>query len=285
MIITNWLNKPFPRITSANGKVIVSLLFGLFIYIFLLVFQPFGIENISANKTLYLIGFGLITALVLLFTLSVLPFLFPKPFDVDKWNIKKAIAFILLNIILITILNYEYNTIVGSGFAKQYNLFYFVLITFAVGVLPVILMVFMMELFLTNKHQKTASDFNIKIHADTNSKNQTSSNIIKLESDLKKDNFEVDESNLVFIKSEDNYCMIFYREGDEINNYLLRTSLKKIENQLELFPHLIRCHRSFIVNKKRIKQISGNARAYYLHFENCYETVAVSRNFKIDHLS
>ena len=284
MKITNWLNKPYPFITEIKNKFLISFSFGLFIYLFLLIFQPFGIEQIIGNKSIYLLGFGLITTLVLLFNYTVLPILFSKYFDSDKWKIGNEISFILLSILMITILNYLYNSIVGQGFSQQHNLFYFVLFTVSVGFFPVILLVFTTELFLNRKHQKEASEISSKIQLEKEYGKTDSGPSIEIISESKSGNFTISESDLVFIKSDDNYCKVYYRENGEIKNQLLRVTLKNIEEQLKPFQEIIRNHRSYIVNKKQILKITGNARAYYLHFDNCKEIIPISRNFRKEKL-
>jgi len=284
MSILNWLNKPYPLIHDLKYKLLISLLFGLFIYIFLLVFQPFGLEKIIANKAIYTLGFGLITTTVLLFGYLVLPLLFSKIFNPEKWNIGKEISFVIFIIVVITIVNYSYNSIVGYEFAQQHGLLLFVLITVSVGFFPVTILVFVFELFLNNKHQNTALELSLKInsvHIDNTSVPDSRVNII---SDSKNEHLEIGYNDLLFVKSEDNYCKVYFESNNKLSTKLLRVSLKNIENQFELHDDIIRCHRSFVVNKKQILKITGNARAYYLHFKNCDETVPISRNFKKDDL-
>ena len=279
MKILNWLNRPYPFIAELKNKLLISFSFGLFIYLFLIVFQPFDLDKIIANKSIYLMGFGWITALVLLFNYTIPPLLFPELFDPDQWKIRKEISFITISIIIIAFVNYEYNSIVGYRFAQQHGLSYFIPVTIAVGIFPVTLVVFVTEIFLSKKHQKTASEISLKIKMERETSEPASDRIIEIISDSKKDNFGINESDLIFLKSEDNYCKVYYQENDEIKTQLLRITLKTVEEQLEHFSDIIRCHRSYIVNRKQISRISGNARAYNLHFNICNETVAVSRSF------
>jgi len=282
MTIINWLNKPYPFVTNLKSKLLISFLFGFFIYVFLLVFQPFGLDKIIASKALYILGFGIITTVVILFAHVTFPLLFAKTFNPEKWNIGKEIFFITFIIAIITIANYNYNSIVGYDFAQQHGLLFFILITVSVGFFPVTILVFSIELFLNKKHQKTALKLNEKfsnVHNPTNNKSK-----IIINSDSKNEHLEIGHNDLLFIKSEDNYCKVYFESNNKLATKLIRASLKSIEKQFELHTNIIRCHRSFIVNKKQILKITGNARAYYLHFKKCDETVPISRNFKKDDL-
>ena len=185
---------------------------------------------------------------------------------------------------MITLLNHEYNSTVGYTFTQQHSLIYFILFTVSVGFFPIVLLVFITELFLSSKHQKTAFEISSKIQMGKRTDEPVSNRIIEIISESKKDNFVINEKDLIFFKSEDNYCKVSYLNDNKVEIQLLRITLKNIEKQLEHFPGIIRCHRSYIVNKKQISGISGNARAYYLHFDICEETVVVSRSFPKEQL-
>jgi len=279
MTIKDWINKPYPFIEDTKTKIIVSIAFGLFIYLFLLIYQPFGIEAIIANKAIYLLGFGFITLLVLFTFLLILPIIFPQFYDIDQWNIGKEIAFISSNFLAITLLNYLYDSFFSQVHSQQHNLFFFILVTIAVGVIPVAILVFFSEIYLREKRQKEATKMSSKIQIERKAKTDSPHKTISLKADTGKAPFLLDDHQLIFVKSEDNYCKIYFQEGENIKTALLRVTLKNIEQQLETFPDMLRCHRSYIVNKKKVIRISGNARAYNIHFENCMEIAAVSRNF------
>lgn len=63
MTLKNYLKQPFPKLTS-RWKLIITI--SLFVAIFLIIFQPFGISLIQ-NKILILSGYGLVTFLVLFY--------------------------------------------------------------------------------------------------------------------------------------------------------------------------------------------------------------------------
>jgi len=284
MKIINWLKKPYPLITDLIIKFLISFSFGVFIYLFLIIFQPFGIDKVIADKGFYVMGFGMITMFVMLFCFIVLPLLFHQIFDADKWVISKEILFILTVITLISLLNYLYNSYVGYGISQQHALHYFVLFTVAVGFFPVLILVFATEMFLNTRRKKTAAEISSLIEVERNIQKTNISPAIEIISESKNDNIKFSENELIFIKSEDNYCNVYYILDEVIRTQLLRITLKNIENQLVAYPDFIRSHRSFIVNKKKISKISGNARAYYVHFNNCDEIVPISRNYPKEQL-
>ena len=59
--------------------------------------------------------------------------------------------------------------------------------------------------------------------------------------------------NLLYIESADNYASIYYLNKSDVSHFLLRNSLKWIEEQYAKGTRLTRCHRSYIVNIDKVK--------------------------------
>lgn len=66
--------------------------------------------------------------------------------------------------------------------------------------------------------------------------------------------FSVKKENLLYLESAENYVNICYLNQNRISKYLLRETLKKVEENLA-GTDIIRCHRCFIVNFDKVKVI------------------------------
>jgi len=79
--------------------------------------------------------------------------------------------------------------------------------------------------------------------------------------------FSVKKENLLYLESAENYVNICYLNKDRVSKYLLRDTLKKIE---ETFAgtEIIRCHRSFMVNFEKVKVIRRDKDGLKLGFDN-----------------
>lgn len=64
----------------------------------------------------------------------------------------------------------------------------------------------------------------------------------------------VSASSVLYITAEENYIKISYLDGDQLCDYMLRSSMKSIENLCAEFG-LLRCHRSYYVNPRHIKAL------------------------------
>ncbi len=66
----------------------------------------------------------------------------------------------------------------------------------------------------------------------------------------------VNQSNLFYIESNDNYIKVWYQDTfDELKQYMLRCRLKTIEESFA-DSDLVRCHRQYIVNINKIVQMT-----------------------------
>ena len=183
--MNQWILAPFPFFESSKIKWIVSIVFGLFIFLFLLTFQPFGISEVYPNKLLYLAGFGLITTLILIISLVVLPLILPQFFENLKWNVVKQILLLLINTLVIAGINYEYSHRFLSAIHIQTpNLLNFIFITFSVALIPITFLVFIMSSYLKKVTQESAIELNKEMLKRKN--NQVGNNqLLTLNTDLK----------------------------------------------------------------------------------------------------
>jgi len=274
--MNEYLNKPFPFIEKKNHRILASILFSGFIYVFLLIFQPFGISDIEYYKPIFIAGFSGITLIVLLFSFFILPAIFKNLFDFDKWTIKRNATFIIIQFLIITVFNWVYNSTIGKGITEQHSLFYFVFITVSVGIIPTFFLIYFIEKNLLLKNQYIATKFTKNIQHRTNISENSK---IKLLSQNNDETILIELNQLICIKSEGNYLKVFFLKENIIKSKLIRNSISKIEEQLIIFEKVKRCHRSYIVNLEKLEKMTGNARNLNLHIPNLDFTIPVSRSF------
>lgn len=71
--------------------------------------------------------------------------------------------------------------------------------------------------------------------------------------------------SLYYLESQDNYVNVFYESGGKICHYMLRCKIKTIEDNFG--GRLIRCHRSYVVNKSKIKLFKNERKGMYLELK------------------
>lgn len=220
----------------------------------------------------------------MLINYALVPRVFPGLFVLDEWMVGKHVLFGLWNIILIAFLNFLYYAWLEDYAISPTKIFSFIIITTSVGIFPLTLMVFINELYLSDRHNRHASVLNQKLESLTQVAGENHNQKILLRGSSENDSLELLENDLLYIQAMENYCLVHFLGQGRLVKHLLRSSLKNIDDQLEAFPHMLRCHRSYLVNRKNISRISGNARAYAIHFEVSDETIPVSRTINKDQL-
>ncbi|MEM7108230.1 MAG: LytTR family transcriptional regulator DNA-binding domain-containing protein [Bacteroidota bacterium] len=275
-LVVHWLNKPYPRIESLKWQLILVIGIGVFVSIFLFIYQPYGASEIKENQYLFLAGFGLCVSLVLTFTYLVLPRIFPNFFAQDDWQIRKEVLFLLITFLIISLLNYAYNSTVGANIAPQHTPLEFVGITVSIGIFPLIILIFLVELYLNSKNATEASKLSKIIKPNSN---PADSEFTIVPETIKSKPLTLTVSQFIFAKSDNNYATFYFSAGGKVEKQLVRVGLKNVENQVNDYPFLVRCHNSYLINVRKVSEVKGNARSLYVYLEGYDTPIPISRNF------
>ncbi|MCB9230980.1 MAG: LytTR family transcriptional regulator [Bacteroidia bacterium] len=89
---------------------------------------------------------------------------------------------------------------------------------------------------------------------------------------------------LVLVEAANNYCKIWFLEGDSLKSDLIRAKMKDLEDSLQGETDFFRCHRSYLVNARYVRDIKGSSQAYRLEMAHFGEQVPVSRSFEVEEL-
>ncbi|MBK9413892.1 MAG: LytTR family transcriptional regulator DNA-binding domain-containing protein [Bacteroidetes bacterium] len=268
------LNQPYPFSLSQKKKLIQAFMFGLFVFLFLAIFQPFGLLSYkSESKLLHILGYGAITSFSMLLSNSAFTFIFPKWYNFKSWTVGKNIVYILWMFLFIGMNNWIYSVLLGFwGFSIK-AFFIFQAITLLIGVFPVTISTFIIyhNRLKAALQEAQSLNQNIQAHQEVNEKL-----VVKIPSQNKSEDLSVELDNLLYVKAVENYVEVC------LNNkkVILRNTLKAVEQSLADFPHFKRCHRSYLVNLQKIKSFSGNAQGLSLRFEAPdAEEIPVSRAY------
>ena len=265
----------------ASRKIMVqrAVLFSSVTLFVLFVFQPFGTNNHTIPfKFLRLSGYALVTFCALLLSGAL---------EIGSTRLKINNRFRLMIIPCIyigitSVFNHSYFVVAiyGGWYWENQLLFFFY--TLAIGLFPIIL------IFLVNLHLKNTTLRPQVTEAEntTNIKNETLANselvspqLLTLTGDNKGDNLQIALSQLLFIKSADNYCEFTIMKDNNISHILLRSSLTSIIKQLPEKSLVHRCHRSYAVNLALVELSTGNAGGLKLTMKSLGVTVPVSRAY------
>jgi DNA-binding LytR/AlgR family response regulator len=86
-------------------------------------------------------------------------------------------------------------------------------------------------------------------------------------------------SDILYLQGSDNYVTVWYRSQNRIMKFMLRNTLRTMEDEL-LPESVIRCHRSFLVNMEHVKIIRREKEGLQLEIDSSPSvSVPVSRTY------
>lgn len=265
--------QPFPFKSSKASAIKQALGFGVFVFLFLAVFQPFGIATYTqADKYVFLLGYGLVTTLSMLLNHFLFRLIFPVGYSAANWTVGKNIASILWNIILIGFFNMLYSQAIGFGSYTVHSFLYLQGVTLLVGIFPVVISTLLVYYQKLSASLLQAEKLNSRLSFPSKAIERSDINLISMSG---QEAIAVSTDELLYVKALENYVEIVLSN----KKLVMRSTLKSIEDQLHAHPEVLRCHRSYLVNRKHIQSFSGNAQGLTLILSGSNEAIPVSRKY------
>ena len=85
-------------------------------------------------------------------------------------------------------------------------------------------------------------------------------------------------SHLLFIEAVGNYVKVNHLRDGQVHTDMLRATMKQMEETLQGYPMIVRCHRAFLVNIGQVEQIISHSGSTQLLIKHSHESLPVSRS-------
>ena len=85
-------------------------------------------------------------------------------------------------------------------------------------------------------------------------------------------------SHLLFMEAVGNYVKVSHLRDDQVHTDMLRATMQQMEETLQGYPMIVRCHRAFLVNLGQVEQIVSHSGSTQLLIKHCHESLPVSRS-------
>ncbi len=264
------LQKPFPAEHTTFGIVRNIAIISVFVTLFLNRFQPTNIANLRSGQFAVCLGFGIITFLASGMYEYAVNQIFKTNLHREKFTLWKWILYVIGFILTISITNFIYNNWVFSKAIQWDELIRMIKGTFTVGIFPVIILGGINLLRLERKHQTIADDINQSSSTTTSSSSQFITDAIV---------YDVSIGNIRYVEAMQNYINMGYVDTeDQFSIKTERATLKQFLNKTD-GSTIVKCHRSYLVNRSAITSVSGNAQGLLLRISGCDRLIPVSRSF------
>lgn len=267
------------KIQLGNFKVEYTWLslISLGVFLFVLFFQPFPLEQLLINNRLiYVAGFGAITFVVMYVVFLIYPLVSPKHLNVDQSHKQLPVILFIVSLTLnITAFSF-YIFYVGKTQLTLYVLFKIALVC----LLPVIILnIVYKNVNLQQQVVKLKNQNNEHLMALAKFQKEEGENSINIFSGNKAVALKLQIKNIILIRSADNYIDIHYFKDEEKRNKLIRNTLKDLELQVKHQQKLLRCHRTCFINSMHIEKIVRQPNGYGLLLNGMHDKVPVSKQY------
>ncbi len=280
------LNKPYPRNNDFKFRIKIVVLSGVIVAAVLyFIFSFQGGTGVSSRLFFNVLLFGLVTIIASGIINLLIPAVFANFFKEENWTVGKNLLTWLLLLILISAGNMLLaNFLYGSS--VSWKTFYtFLYYTVGVGFFVYAIISLIYYKLLVKKNVAAAELMNAEISSGSNQvpenpgiQSSAGNGMMRMISENGKEEVKFLPEELLYIESADNYSKIMLKRNNKLSASIIRSSLKRIDEQ-SVHPEIFRCHRAYIVNLKKVASVSGNSQGYRLHIHDMEETIPVSRSY------
>jgi hypothetical protein len=242
------LQKPIPSYLNEKSNIIRLILFtSLFALVFINIYFPFGADkwfNLTKLEFLTYSSLVILTGVLIVVICRIVMYYWGKKHIIYLWQ---YMALIAAEIMLMAL----FYAIFEKFVLKDPRIFVSLVKLSARNTALVLLIPYStMWLYFSWRDKKEQ----IERMSDIQSFSDNTRDMIPFYDEKSVLKFSVKRENLLYIESAENYVSICYLNQGKISKYLLRDTLKRME---EIFAgtEIIRCHRSYMVNFEKVKVI------------------------------
>ncbi len=270
--LLHFLNQPYPDEDDLRSVITGALSGGLIVSVILALFQPFGLHEAGSDVYYYCMVFGVISVVVAVIFDLLSVYVLGLRRDSPDWTLWKWVVSITVMVLLIAAANFTYISYAFVGSFDPSRFGFILYITAAVGIFPVFIFGTLRTIKSLKANQQIAQSIKPKTSDVVNS-------MVDLPILKSKATFKIDTQSILYIEAMQNYVNVFFSDGNQVKKEVIRNTLTAIEKAIPT-PSIIRCHRSYLVNKDKIRKVEGNAQGLQLYLTgNDAKPVPVSRKY------
>jgi len=249
-----FFRQPFPFSRGLKKEIVHIGVLGLFALLIFYFLKPFGLNNLHE---IYLLGYGLVSisaAIIFLIVSHRVHYLFTRR---SHWTIGHEIIHSLLFLMFIasSILVYGYAVKISRLSLQDFFLYQFY--TILTGIIPVTIRAILLRNWRLKKDLQEATKMNEWI---SKRKISADEKMIRLQSPSSAQVLTISNHALLYLEAAQNYIIIVWSDDGTIRKEMMRLAMKEACRQIN-DPLVVFCHRSYIVNLRKVKKIihhSGN---------------------------
>ena len=239
-------NTKLTSLDSNKGKWKLIFITGIVAFVFINIFEPFGIYSIPNKNEFEIfleIGIALLSVTGML-TLS--QFLLRRILNIQRFTYLTIVYWFIFESILIGAVWSLLTVLIDGGIDTP---FFNLWITNIIECVFLIGLPYFATLFYLGFKEKSRK---VALLQEEISKEKINPGaIVSFKENSNKEKLDLRLEDVLYIESNDNYVVIHYIINQKTEKSLLRNTIKNLEKELQPYG-IVRCHRSYMVNTLNI---------------------------------
>jgi len=256
-----------------------------FMVVALAVFKPFGLDAWQWQAYVHLVALGVIGFTICMMTDVILKYVVKMPRSFKKgveYIIRRNLWFQLINTPLVALGICLYRHFVLSDRVEGNQLS---IVNFLETLVIIAFCSFAIGLYWRFKYRskylamelEEIRELNEKLTTPLPHKEEVGESLLLLRGTTN-ESVTLQISHLLFIEAVGNYVKVNHLRDGQVHTDMLRATMKQMEETLQDFPMIVRCHRAFLVNIGQVEQIVSHSGSTQLLIKHCHESLPVSRS-------
>ena len=271
-------------IKGFNETITTRIISATFVALALAVFKPFGLDAWQWQAYVHLLAILMMGLMVCMLTDGILKYIVRMPTSYDKgvdYIICRNFWFQIINTPLVALVICLYRHFVLSDRVESNRLsvvnFLETLViiafcSFAIGLYwrfkfrSRYLAAELEETRLLNEQLQAKKEPEVSL-SDTIVLTGTTSETITLHI-----------PSFLYIEAVGNYVKVYQWRDDALHTDMLRATMKQVEDDLQGYPAIVRCHRAFMVNLQQVEKVLAKSGIMRLVIRHTHDALPVSRS-------
>ena len=267
-----------------------------FMVVALAVFKPFGLDAWQWQAYVHLMVLGVMGILICMLTDAILKYVIKKPRSYDKgvsYIIRRNLWFQFVNTPLVSLViclyrHFVLSDRVGGNQLSIVNFLETLIIiafcSFAIGLYwrfkfrNKYLAMELEETRLLNEELRKIQEPEHSLPIEVKTPNEKHRRQELTLTGTTNESVTLQVSHLLYIEAVGNYMKVNYLHNEQVCTDMLRATMKLMEEMLQDYPMIVRCHRAFLVNLSQVEQIVSRSGSTQLLIKHCHESIPVSRS-------
>lgn len=275
-----------PRMNKGLKETLTTRIISTtFMVVALAVFKPFGLDAWHWQAYVHLLAIGVMGILICMLTDAILEYVIKKPRSYDKgvsYIIRRNLWFQFVNTPLVSLVICLYRHFVLSDRVESNQ---FSIVNFLETLVIIAFCSFAIGLYWRFKFRSKYLAMELEETRQLNEelKEMQEPDEKPRPQELKltgttNESVTLQISQLLYIEAVGNYMKVIHLRNEQVCTDMLRATMKLMEETLQDYPMIVRCHRAFLVNLGQVEQIVSHSGSTQLLIKHCHESIPVSRS-------